>query len=161
MPDFTAPAVRQDLTRTKLECFGEDERGGWWAVMDGQALVDKAPTWTRAWWAMNRIANTLRVEANPVDCLVGQVFEVEVWAQPQDRAGGGVRVFRGVWTIPAGGAQGVWYLLGACTGPRSESWGVRVRRTDGPVSAARLRFRLVGDVCASVPGVQVLGEGVA
>lgn len=160
MPDFTNPTVRQDLTRTKLDCFGEDECGGWWAVMDGQADVVDAPAWTKAWWAANRIANTLRVELNPVDGLVGQAFEVEVWAQPQDRAGGGVRVFHGQLTIAAGAAQGVWYLLGACTGPRSESWGVRVRKVGGPAGTPRVRFRLVGDVCASVPGVQVLGENV-
>lgn len=166
MPDFIAAAVRQDLTRTRGECFGEDDGGGWWAAMDGQVSLVEAPAWRQLWWAYGRVANSLRVEVNLLGVEAADAIELEVWAQPQDRAGGGVRVWQGTLTVPAGAniqATGVYFLLGCCTGPRADAWGVRARQAAGfnAANPARVRARLVGDLCGCVPGVIVRGEGVA
>lgn len=169
MPNFTAAQVRQNVVRATEECFGEDDAGGWYAVEDGNFPVVASAAWaengTQHWYAFGRIANNLRVDVELSGFAAADAMEVEVWAQQTNVGGGGVRIFQGTLTIPAAPPlptiNGAWFTLGACTGPRSEGWGVRARLTVGtPATTKRARFRLVGDVCASAPGVSVRGEFV-
>lgn len=164
MPDFTAANVQQNLRATRSECFGQDEGGGWWAVQAGAYPVAEAPAWSRLWWASGRVANTLRLDVTLENFEQGDAVELELWAQQEDRAGGGVRVWQGTLTIPAPAPQtqinGSWYLVGCCTGPRSEAWGLRARITAGFDGTQKVRARLVGDVCACTPGTIVRGEFV-
>lgn len=158
--DLRGALVRQDLSGTQCRAWGEDECGGWWAIMDGVVTAADAPTWLPAWWAYGRVATALRLDVELSDGgSPGDTLDLQLWQQPQDQAHG-VLVWSGTLTLPAAPEPFLgWWTLGACVGPRGDAWGLRVRQT-AAAAPIRARFRLVGDCNGTALGTIVRGEHV-
>lgn len=161
MPDFSHAPVKTSLERTCV-----DACGAWEIVQDGQPALDG--NMTQVWWVYGQPASEIRVDLALSGAQIGDQIAVEVWAQPQDVAGGGVRIWTGTLTVPASAPpldprtqNSTYFMLGAARGPHADAWGVRAQLVAPGATGRRVRFRLVGR-CSDAPlGSIIRGENVA
>lgn len=158
MPDFYRSPVRQDLEKTAA-CHPCDV---WDVVQQGQPTLTN--TLEAVWWAFGRWASELRLDIELDGATTGDQVRVEVWSQPQNKPGGGVKLFSGTLTVPNQVDANQWFTIGAVRGPFSDGWGWRAQLVS-PVIAGdtgrRIRGKMVG-VCApgGTLGTVLLGENV-
>lgn len=161
MPDFYTANVKQNLRDATSRCFGRDDCG-WTAVMDGQALLTGALA--PVWFCGGVAANEMRLDVSLVGARIGDQVRFELWAQQQDKPGGGILVWSGTLTITAGvgvSADATWFALGAARGPQADAWGVLARYVTGDPDRIRARLRLSGSCLGGTLGTVVRGENVA
>lgn len=160
MPDFSRAPVKDNVAT-----YGCDEEcGAWSMVQNGQPEIDA--TMTSVWWLYGRLASELRLDVSLSGAEVGDQIAVEVWAQPQNVAGGGVRIFTGTLTVPASSAadprvqNATFWMLGAARGPYADGFGVRAQLVSPAASGRRVRFRVVGKCSDSPLATAMKGEHV-
>ncbi len=160
MPDFSHAPVKQNLDRA---C--DDGCGAWSAVQDGQPEL--TATMNQMWWVYGKEASELRLDVSLSGAQVGDQIAFELWAQPQNVAGGGVKIFDGTLTVPNSAPpvdprvqNATFFMLGAARGPFADGWGVRAQLVAPAGTGRRVRFKLVGRCTDSQLGTSVKGENV-
>lgn len=160
MPDFSHAPIKTDIQNV-ARC---DDAGAWSAVCEGD--VHLTGDMEQGVWFYGRAANELRLDMVLSGAAPGDQIAVELWAQPQNIAGGGYRVWYGTLTVPASTPpldqrqpNAAYFLLGAGRGPQADAWGIRAQIKSG-ASGRRARFRLVGTITGGTLGTIVRGENV-